>query len=34
MLKGVSKKSKKDREKLENFNKLQDEYLDLLAGSR
>lgn len=34
MLKGVSKKSKKDREKLANFNKLQDEYLDLLAGAR
>lgn len=28
------KKSKKEKEKLENFNKLQDEHLDLLAGAR
>jgi len=34
VMKGVLKKSKKEKEKLENFNKLQDEHLDLLAGAR
>jgi hypothetical protein len=34
MMKGVKKASKRDRRRQDEYKKLQEEYLDLLAGSR